>query len=333
MMSLEGMDVDQAQGLARRLEANARALANVAAALAGLTAELSHYWRGPASATFQQQWATRHRPALSNAAQSLADMHARLVANVQQQIRASAADSSMGSSGGASSGTAVRAGIGGLGAALGTAMSGVRRDWDALEKGAGWEGLAQTPLDKIREVAGQDDVPVMRDGRIVEEDYGKEWTQLMKLDHDSPFLKYKESPILNSLHNNVHVRQADHILTEAHAPAVLDKLDKAGKGLGYVATAVSAGEAGDEALHHQYAKATGSTIDATSSALMNSDNPVGFLAGFDIALIKKDTELAQQIDWKQGIPNPFDAATFRSDYIPTFKQLPGQLVSTLAGII
>jgi uncharacterized protein YukE len=305
-MSLEGMDVDQAQGLARRLEANARALANVAAALAGLTAELSHYWRGPASATFQQQWATRHRPALSNAAQSLADMHARLVANVQQQIRASATDPSPGQAAGV---------IGGV--TLTALLSGASRVWD---KANHYESLLTTPLDKIKEVAGNDDVA----GR-----YNKTWTQLMKLDHDSPLLKYKRSPVLHWLHDNPQVKQVGHLLSGTHATAVLDKLDKVGKVMGIVTVTADVGKGGADILHHQYASAGGEVVNATSDGLKGMKNPVAYFAGGTVALLKEDYDLGSSIEWKQGIPNPFNADNFRNDYLPTFESMPGQMAGIL----
>jgi len=306
-MSFEGMDVEQAQSLAQRLDANAQALAHITAGLTALTAELSRSWLGPASATFQQEWMTQHRSALAGAAQALSDMHTRLKANIQQQINASAANGGSGSGG-----------------VLTAVLGGVRRGWDDLQTAAGWEGLVQTPLDKITEIAGNDDVA----GR-----YDKTWTRLMSIDHDSPLLKYKQSPILHALHDNPHVQQAGEILGNTHSTAVLDKLGTAGKGLGYATTTVDGLEAANDVREGHYASATGNAVDATSSALMNSDNPAGFLAGFDIALLKKDYELEQQIDWKQGIPNPLNASNFENDYVPTFKALPGQLVSTLAGII
>ena len=63
-MSLEGMDVDQAQQLARQLDGYARALTHLTTALGTLAGELGYHWQGPASATFQQQWAARYRGAL-----------------------------------------------------------------------------------------------------------------------------------------------------------------------------------------------------------------------------------------------------------------------------
>jgi uncharacterized protein YukE len=91
-MNLEGMDVDQVDSLARRMDTHTRTLESIAAVLGGLAAELSHLWRGPAAATFQHDCETLHRPAITAAASAISDLHQHLVANLAQQVRASAAD-------------------------------------------------------------------------------------------------------------------------------------------------------------------------------------------------------------------------------------------------
>ena len=304
------MDVDQAQGLARRLEANAQALASIDAALAGLASELSHYWRGPALAAFQQQWATRHRPALGNATQALADMHTHLVANIQQQLRASAADPSLDQAGA----------IGG-GAALTALLGGVRSAWGILDRFDQIESPVETLVDKIHEVAGNKDI-VCR--------YDQTWTRLMNLDHESPLLKYKQSPVLHWLHDNPHVQQADEILTKTHTTALLDKLvPTVGTAMGVAKVTVDIGQGGAELYHQQYASAGGHFVDATADGLKTIPNPVAYLAGGTVALLKEDYILGSQIDWK-NIPNPLNADTFRNDYLPTFESLPGQTVGILA---
>lgn len=317
-MSLEGMDVDQARSLAGQLSGYAQALAHITAALTALAAELSHSWTGPASHTFQQHWTAQYRPALDQAAQALASMNTHLVANIEQQVQTS--DTNPG--GGLLDGL-----LGGV--TLAGLLGGISRDWNDLQDGVGWEGLAQTPLDKVKDLAGTEYVL----GPHGEEDYGKTWTQLIDLDHNGPLLKYRESPIFNSLHDNAQVQSAGKLLGDTHGAQVLGTLDKAGKGLGYVATGVDGTEAVYDLHQHEYAAAVGHAVDATSSALMNTDNPATFLAGFDIALLKKDYQLGSQINWSQGIPNPLNVTNLQTDYLPTFKALPGQLVSTLAGVI
>lgn len=128
------------------------------------------------------------------------------------------------------------------------------------------------------------------------------------------------------------VQQLSDLLDETHGTEVLGKLDTAGSILGDVTTGVDADEAAYALGQGHYGDAVGHAVDATSTALMNTDDPATFLAGFDIALLKKDYQLEQQIDWSQGLPNPLNATNLREDYLPTFQALPGQLVSTLAGI-
>ena len=63
---------------------------------------------------------------------------------------------------------------------------------------------------------------------------------------------------------------------------------------------------------------------------MNSESRLPSWPAWTSRCCKEDYELGSQIDWSQGIPNPFNADNFRNDYVPTFRSLPGQLVSTLA---
>ena len=95
-MSFEGMDVEQVQGIASQLDANARALDGMAGLLAILAGELSLHWQGPAAARFHQEWTSGHRQALHAAAEALTGMHATLVANITQQESASAAEAGLG---------------------------------------------------------------------------------------------------------------------------------------------------------------------------------------------------------------------------------------------
>jgi uncharacterized protein YukE len=274
-MSLEGMDVEQAQQVTLRLEANAQALSRITAMLAGLTAELGRSWRGPASSAFEQQWASQYRPALANAASALADMHAHLTANIQQQIQASAADSGQGASVGVNALT-----LTGL-------LAGTGKAWHIVTKIDGYETLVTKPPALLSEL----------------------W-----------------------LHDNPHVQRFEEIFKETHGAEIFGKLDKVGNGISYVNATLSGGEGLHELAEHHYASAGGDFLDGTASVL-KTKGAVAYLAGFDISLLKKDYELAHQIQWSEGVPNPFNASNFENDWIPTFKSLPGQLVSTLAEVM
>lgn len=307
-MSFDGMDVEQAQSLARQLEGHAQNLGHITSSLTALTMALSQSWHGPASAVFQQQWAAQHHPALNGAARAMSDLHAHLTANIQQQVRASAADSGPG--GGGDGGGGAWGVIAGITAGLGAAS----KTWDH------YVGRFTGPLDKLKDLAGNKWVT----GR-----YDKTWTRLVNLDRDSSLFRYKQSPILHALHDNALVQRAGHLLTATHGDKVLEALGPVGTVMGYVAVGSDIGQ-GAVALHdRQYAKAGGDLVDATADSLKNSKYPVAYLAGVDVALIKEDYDLASQIDWKQGIPNPFNAGNWRTDYVPTFKSIPGQMIGPL----
>lgn len=303
-MSLEGMDVDQAQSLAGQLGGYAQALAHVTAALTALAAELSHSWRGPASATFQQYWTAQYRPALDQAAQALADMHTHLVANIAQQVHTS--DTNPGPS--LFTRLAEDVTLAGVAAA-------VSRGWNDLQNGAGWETL----LDKTHEIAGFKDVT----GR-----YDKKWTQLIELDHDSPLLKYKQSPILHALHDDPAVQGVNDLLVKTHGDEVLEKLGPAGTVLGGISVLADFGQAGAAFSQHHYTSMGGDLVNATADSLKNSKNPVLFLAGGTLALYKEDYDLGSQVDW-HDIPSPLSVENLRTDYLPTLGSLPGQMVGPL----
>jgi uncharacterized protein YukE len=91
-MSLEGMDVDELRGLAAQLGTDESTLSGLITTVNGIAGELVLLWNGPASVTFEQDWQSRHRPALLAALSTLSSLHTHLVNNVNQQASASAAE-------------------------------------------------------------------------------------------------------------------------------------------------------------------------------------------------------------------------------------------------
>ncbi len=289
-MALEGMDVDQAQSLARRLDANAQGLAHLTAALTALTAELGRSWLGPASAAFQQQWSTQHRAALTSTAQAVADMHAHLTANIQQQIRASAADPA--SSGGAGTGAS---GTAGHRSVVGTA--------EDITKSVLW------PLDRIRELSGRHlSGPPAGHGPL-------KWLQ--EIGEDTTFPHLRNVPVLRWLSDTPAVRDTDTLLSHAHVYTMLDFLGPAGTVLGLVNVGGDLAKAGVDVAHHDYASAGGQLVNTASDALM-SGKGVFWLAGFDVEMAKKDVDLIMQ----GGTPSPFSWENLKNDYLPTFVGMP-----------
>jgi uncharacterized protein YukE len=305
-MSLEGMDVDQAQRLAQQLNGNTQALIHITGALGALTEELSYQWRGPASGTFQQQWSTQYQGALSRAAQTLTDMHTHLVANIRQQVQASDTDPG----GGGTAGFRARAAISGL--TLATLLSGASSVWGAVKGGNDYFSMLDGPL------------RLARNANVVGR-YDKTWTRVIHLANDSSLLKYKRSPFLHWFHDNPHVQEASSLLEKMPAH------DFIGRASGVVSD-VAAGQQGLQGLsdigNHHYAAAGGQMVDATASVLKGSRNPVLYLAGVDVSLIHRDYDLASQVNWSD-IPNPLDPGVFRNDYVPSFKQLPGEVWDNL----
>jgi uncharacterized protein YukE len=91
-MSFEGMNVDQMQGLAKQIDADAQALYNLVNSLNGILAGLIFTWNGPTAAAFEQEWQHKNRPALLSAYTILTNLHKHLVDNINQQTSASAAE-------------------------------------------------------------------------------------------------------------------------------------------------------------------------------------------------------------------------------------------------
>jgi hypothetical protein len=307
-LAFEGMDVDQAQGLARQLEQHAQALAQVSAVTATLAAELALYWRGPAATAFQHEWEGRHRPALSATAHALSDMHARLTANIRDQQLASAATTADGADS-----SAAGSGTSGSGAAGGGTWT-VQRIVTDISEG-------KTPVDKLVDLMdASKHVPVA----------GHSWNQIKDAASHQGFWDHNRLHVMYALHDSSHVQQAREILGKWHVPGGL----AVG---GAILSGISLGQDLDkthqDAATGDYGAVVGDTVDTAADALKAYPGPgsqVTWLAGGDIALLKADYDLAGQIDWKEGVPNPFSGSNFRDDYLPTFKSLPGQTLGIVA---
>ena len=308
-MSLEGMDVDQAQRLAQQLEGYAQALSHITAGLGTLTAELSYSWRGPASAAFHHQWSTQYQAAISGAAYALADMHTHLVANIQQQAQASATDAGGGGTAWSGAGAAIS------GLTVTGLLGGAGSVWEAVRRGNDYYSLVDGPLG------------LARNANVVGR-YDKTWTRVIHLANDSTLLKYKRSPFLHWFHDNPHVQEANSLLEKMPAHDFIGRVSGV---VSWAQVGIDTGKASADVANHQYAAAGGQMVDATASALKGSRNPVLYLAGVDVSLVHKDYDLARQVDWSD-IPNPLDPGVLKNDYAPAVKQLPGEMWSNLKDV-
>ncbi len=311
-MSFEGMNVDQLQALAKQIDADAQALHNLVTGLTGAVGALSLCWQGPMVARFEQDWQSRNRPALLAAYHTLTDLHAHLVSNISQQVSASAAEGGW------------TADMLGVGAAV---LGGIEKAWEFNAK---WGAPIEGPHDFLKDVGGKE----YQFGTKAYKEYGKVWSKLIELDHNSPFLKYHESPAFRYVHDAVHdvsssvhdsslardlrdsavAEKAGKFLVDTHLDAFLGP---AGLILAGTDAVVNIGQAGVDIKDHRY----GSAIQHVGSVVQDA-GPVGFLAGGAIKLLADDYQVGSQIQWSQGLPNPLSGDNFMTDYLPSIAEAP-----------
>jgi uncharacterized protein YukE len=253
-MSFEGMDVDQLQGLAKQINADARALSDLVTTLTAVAARLTVLWHGPLAAAFEQDWQSKLSPSLQAATGTLTDLHTHLQNNINAQISASAADAGPG---------------GGTGAILPAVVAGAGAIWT----GAQLVGQFTSPVDTVASLipGASDDLPVL--GATGDFDTG----------------------------------------------------------MAMVTAGIDGAKAGDALANHQYAAAGGDLVDGTADALKagGPEDPVPYLAGVTLELGKEDYDLAGQIDWSQGVPNPLTGSNFSTIYAPALEAVPGEMVDPL----
>jgi uncharacterized protein YukE len=102
-------------------------------------------------------------------------------------------------------------------------------------------------------------------------------------------------------------------------------------GTAMVTAGIDGAKAGDALANHQYAAAGGDLVDGTADALKagGPEDPVPYLAGVTLELGKEDYDLAGQIDWSQGVPNPLTGSNFSTIYAPALEAVPGEMVDPL----
>jgi uncharacterized protein YukE len=295
-MNLEGMDVGQVEGLARRMDTHTRTLESIAAILGGLAAELSHLWRGPAAATFQHDCETLHRPAIAAAASAISDMHQHLVANLAQQVRASAAD--------LGGGEGIDSIVGGLAAG---AAAGIAAAWKFASTAESYAKLVEWPFSKIGEIAGHE--ATIADHGVMawlEREEGKDL-----------FPYYKDSKIVRWLHDTPEVAGVDRFLSDTHAYGLLDKAPVIALGFAAVSVGIDTKEAINDYDQHRDGAMAGDIVNGFADGA-GAIPVVGPFASFDIEMAKMDV---QEIATGGPIPSPFSWQNLKEDYAP----LPGEM--------
>jgi hypothetical protein len=246
------MDIGEVQNLAARLDANARGLVAVASVLGGLVTDLERLWLGPAFSAFARDFETSHRPAMLAAAQTLSDAHARLVANIDQQVTASSAATEGGGFGAVLAGAAA----GGL---LGAVLRDASPAWNLVNEGFGVEAaFVQDPIGIIKNLAGPDPVSGLEDTKL------GSWL----VDSDQ-------------------LKSVDQFFTDSHVYSVTDKIGEAGEVLGFIGIGVDVVAGGLDLNNGNYAAAGGQAVNATATGL-SFFGPAGILGGFDLGFAKAD---------------------------------------------
>lgn len=158
--------------------------------------------------------------------------------------------------------------------------------------------------------------------------YSAIWRKVIQLDGNSDVLKYKKFDFLQKLYANKELSAANSFFQKTH---IADVASVAGK----VETAVDVGKGTFAVAHdvstHEYGRAFNDSIDTLATGLKGG-NPVTYLAGVDLSLVKKDVELAQQVHWSEGLPNPFGGDNLKTVYLAEAKDLPGQLWTNLKDV-
>ncbi len=184
-MSFEGMNVDQMQGLAKQLDADAQALYNLVNSLNGIMAGLLFTWNGPMAATFEQEWQNKNRPALLSAYTILTNLHKHLVDNINGQDHASALDT--------------------------------------YENVSKWVDRALTPIDLVSQFGEKKYNPRTKDNRFYKLGV-KDHNITFQLDQNTKlrrFFNYHDSTLLRAAHDLPFVEKADRFLVHTRLDDLL----------------------------------------------------------------------------------------------------------------
>lgn len=88
-MAFVGMDLEEVRGLADRLALQGQQLQSVVGQVDGSIDQASYHWPGPDSDAFRDAWFSTYRPALTGAADQLAESLVVLLRQIEEQAAAS----------------------------------------------------------------------------------------------------------------------------------------------------------------------------------------------------------------------------------------------------
>jgi WXG100 family type VII secretion target len=89
-MAYEGMDPDEVEGLARRIDGEAQSLSGIITKLDGLVSSMQANWDGADSARFHDTYANQYRGQMTTAVDHLNQLSAAAIHNAGEQRTTSA---------------------------------------------------------------------------------------------------------------------------------------------------------------------------------------------------------------------------------------------------
>jgi hypothetical protein len=321
MAQLSGMDVDAMEIIVRSLEVQLGTIDGVDRSVRSACGAFHANWLGPACGHLVSEVTHAHLPALSTFRQELHRLLQELRRNIDEQVRHSSRLSPSAGSG-TSGGGAVAAAVLGIGTTGVTSQLWLKR-----------AKYLTTPVDLAERAARGSNVT----GR-----YTNTWRGVLaaerKLTGEDHFMRYKSSPFLHWVAKPS--QKVDHFLANpeikplTHVVAPLEKglqhgIDKVGKVGGLIDAGVHLATVGEDVAAGNGGRALNDGVTVVADVLKSSKNPVSYLAGFDVSLIQKDVELAQQVHWGDGLPNPLSGNNWSTIYAPEVKALPGQFFSSV----
>lgn len=302
-MTLRGMDVDEVQRIAARLDQAARQVDAVVGAVDSIIRQLDDVWMGDDLTTFHGWWSSTHRPAVSHVSADVAAWTTELRRQAQEQIETSGSTRTGPPRLGGWPG-----GVPGLGGGRPFDLS---RIPDLIaEYGPGAFGILGT-LSGSRFAVGR---------------YTKGYAAFLsglgpKAD---AFFRYKRSSLLQWI---------DRGNISGSLPASTRGLiDRGSKLLGGVGVGLSAGMAGAAFERGDMAEGLVQSGTAAASGLKMSKNPVAYLGGVAVQAWTEVGDAARGIDWSPqalrdtvdyAVHNPGEALLAGAQ--ENIKQMPGRL--------
>jgi uncharacterized protein YukE len=248
-------------------------------------------WHGPSADAFRRDWETMWARQVHAAADVLRHAHKVLHTNANQQRHASAAGPS-----------STAAGHGG---------QGHRHILDELRTNPVYQGLTAT----VGSIGVAD---LLTRAASTTGRYTRTWQQATSFLGD--LAHYKRSPFLQWASDQPWLRGPAGLQRHLHgAGSLFGGIDIGGEVFGAVED-LRGGRLADAADH---------AVDAVSLGLKQTDNPVTYLVGVNVAIWKDAVQAARDIDWHAGVPNPFEGDNLRTVWAPAFRDATMTVVSRL----